>query len=68
MIRATSVRKPLARSSLSMIEMATELTGTGEARSADTGMGVGIGASSGKSRMMAMSTVMHLAAPVGSFA
>jgi hypothetical protein len=51
-----------------MIEMATELTGTGEARSADTGMGVGIGASSGKSRMMAMSTVMHLAAPVGSFA
>ena len=55
-----------------MIEMATELVGTGEARIADTdtdtGMGVGIGASSGKSRMMAMSTVMHPAAPGGSFA
>ena len=51
-----------------MIEMATELMGTGEARIADTGMGVGIGASSGKSRMMAMSTVMHPAAPGGSFA
>ena len=53
-----------------MIEMATELTGTGEARIADTDtdMGVDIGASSGKSRMMAMSTVMHPAAPGGSFA
>jgi len=49
-----------------MIEMATELTGTGEERSADTGMG--IGASSGKSRMMAMSTVMHPTAPGASFA
>ena len=74
MIRATFVRKPLALSSLSMIEMATGLTGRGERRSADMGtgvdmgMGMGMGASVGNGRLMAMSAATHPAVPGASSA